>query len=63
MFNEYIYIIKVYDNDDTHEYEYGNLKHAVEHYEVELSKQNKPVLFRSKDETLERYHERTNTWG
>ena len=63
MFDEYLYIVKVYDTDDTYEYQYGNLSHAVEHYELELSKKNKPVLFREKDEVLERYNERTNTWG
>lgn len=63
MFDEYIYVVKVFSNDYTCAYEYGNLKHAVEHYEMELTKKNKPVLFRSKNDVLERYHERTNTWG
>lgn len=63
MFDEYIYIVKVYEDDEPYKYEYGNLKHALEHYETELSKHNKPILFRQKDGNLERYHERTNTWG
>ena len=63
MFSEYLYVVKVYDEDKTHEYEYGNLRNAVEHYIEELTKRNGVTLFRIKDGILERYHDRTNTWG
>ena len=63
MFDEYLYIVKVYDIDETYEYQYGNLPHAQEHYLQELSKGNKATLYRSKDDVLERYQERFDTWG
>lgn len=30
-----LYIVRAYDYGDMFEYEYGNLKHAEEHYETE----------------------------
>lgn len=63
MFGEYLYILKVYEHDETVEYKYGNLRHAVEHYIEEIAKRNSATLFRSKNGVLERYHDRTNTWG
>ena len=63
MFDEYIYIVKVYENDEPYKYEYGNLKHAVDHCKMEFYKGNKVILFRLKDDILERYNGRTNTWG
>lgn len=63
MFDEYIYIVKVFDTDETYEYEYGNFEHAEYHYNKEIFKGNKAALYRYKDNTLERYQERFNTWG
>lgn len=31
-----IYILRVYDEDETYEYEFGNLSHALEQQWVEL---------------------------
>lgn len=30
-----LYIVRVFEDDDTFEYEYGNMDHALEHYENE----------------------------
>jgi arginine repressor len=32
-----LYIVKVTDEHETYEYEYGNIKHAKEHYDMELT--------------------------
>ena len=61
--SEYLFIVKVYTNEDTYEYEHGNIYHALEHYDEEIRNGNKATLFKYKDGKLERYHERTNTWG
>ena len=63
MFDEYIYIIKVFDIDDTYEYQHRNLRNALEQYKDEFEKGNRVGIYRSKDGILERYHDRTNTWG
>ena len=63
MFDECLYIIKVYDTDDTYEYQYGNLNHALIHFNEELSKGNKAVMFRCKDDILERFYDGTRVFG
>ncbi len=55
MFDEYLYYVKVYEDGETYEYEYGNLPHAMAHYEMELSKGNKADLFRYKDGKMQKY--------
>ena len=53
MFDEYLYIVRVYEDDETYEYEYGNLKHARQHHEEEFAKGNKANIFRYKDGEFE----------
>ncbi len=31
----YLYIVKVYEGNEAYEYEYGNLKHATEHFKTD----------------------------
>lgn len=57
MFDEYLYIIKVYDVNETYEYQYGNLNYALIHFNEEISKGNKAVMFRYKDDILERMYD------
>ena len=60
MFDNYIYIIKVFDNDETYEYEYGNLDHAQYHFNREILKGNNAVLYRYNNGTLERCKDKWN---
>lgn len=47
MFNDdYIYYVRVYEDGESYDYEYGNPKHAMEHYKTELNKGNKADMFR-----------------
>lgn len=47
MFNDdYLYIVKVHDESETYEYEYGNQRQAMEHYTMEKSNGNKVELIR-----------------
>lgn len=55
MFDEYLYIVKVYEDGETYEYEYGAKIHAFEHYHTELNKGNKADLFRYKDGKMQKY--------
>ena len=34
----YLYIVRVYEDGDIYDYEYGNLKHATEHYNTDKAK-------------------------
>ena len=43
--DDYLYIVKVHDDEETYSYEYGNQRHAMEHYS-ELAKGNNAELFR-----------------
>ncbi len=38
MNNATMYIVKVYEGEEAYEYEYSNLKHATEHFEMESGK-------------------------
>ena len=60
MFSEYLYYVKVYEDGETYEYEYGNQKHAFEHYQTELNKGNKADLFRYKDGKMQKYQAQAN---
>ena len=55
MFDEYLYYVHVYEDGEVYKYEYGNLPHAMAHYEMELSKGNKAELFRYKDGKMQKY--------
>ncbi len=44
--DDYLYYIRVYEDGESYDYEYGNPKHAMEHYQTELSKGNKVDMFR-----------------
>lgn len=33
-----LYIVKVYEDNESYEYEYGNLTHAQQHYDMEHGK-------------------------
>lgn len=44
--DDYLYIVKVHEDGETYSYEYGNERHAKEHYNSELSKGNKVELLR-----------------
>lgn len=47
MFNDdYLYIVKVHEDGETYEYQYGNQRHAMEHYNMEKSKGNTVELIR-----------------
>jgi hypothetical protein len=49
-----LYIVKVFEGDDVFEYEYGNMDHALEHYEHEKTAKivqyykGKEIILRSK---------------
>lgn len=61
MFNDdYLYIVKVHDDGETYSYEYGNQRHAMEHYKEELAKGNNTELFRHNVVTgkTQRYQEK-----
>ena len=58
--DEHLYIVKVYEDGETYEYEYGNQKHAFEHYQMELNKGNKADLFRYKDGRMQKYQAKAN---
>lgn len=54
-----LYIVRVFEDDDTFEYEYGNMDHALEQYEhervaqiIEYHKGNEKIL-KSKTEEKE----------
>lgn len=55
MFDEYLYYVHVYEDGEVYKYEYGNQKHAMEHYETELAKGYKARLFRYKDGKMQEY--------
>ena len=55
MFSEYLFYVHVYEDGEVYKYEYGNMPHAIEHYETELSKGNKAELFRYKDGKMQKY--------
>lgn len=44
--DEYLYYVHVYEDEEVYKYEFGNIGHAKELYEAELSKGNKADLFR-----------------
>lgn len=44
--DDYLYIVKVYDEGEVYEYEYGNPHHAMEDYTMEKAKGNKVELIR-----------------
>lgn len=44
--DDYLYIVKVYEESEVFKYEYGNHRHAKEHYDMEKSKGNLVELFR-----------------
>lgn len=46
MFDEYLYIVKVYEDGEVYEYEYGSLKHALQHCEEEIAKGNEIDIYR-----------------
>ena len=55
LFDDYLYYVKVYEDGEIYEYEFGNMKHAKELYDDEKSKGNKVELFRYKDGKYQRY--------
>lgn len=55
-----LYYVKVYEDGDVYKYEYGNLPHAMAHYEMEKSKGNKVSLFRYKDGKMQKYQAKAN---
>lgn len=54
-----LYIVKVFEGDDVFEYEYGNMDHALEHYEHEKTAKiveyhkGKEIILKSKLEGRE----------
>lgn len=54
-----LYIVKVFEGDDIFEYEYGNMGHALEHYEYEKTAKiieyhrGKEIILKSKLEGRE----------
>lgn len=63
MFSEYLFYVHVYEDGEVYKYEYGNMPHAIEHYETELSKGNKAELFRYKDGKMQKYMGKSNPKG
>jgi hypothetical protein len=46
---EAIWIVKVIEGDQVYVYEYGNVKHALEHYEDEIKKGNHATIIKDTD--------------
>ena len=58
LFDDYLYYVKVHEDGETYEYEFGNMKHAKELYDEEKAKGSKVELFRYKDGKYQRYQDK-----